>query len=326
MDTIAQIKKPISDELKYFEQTFRVSMDTKVPLLKRIVNYLVKRKGKQIRPIFVFLVAKMISPEKFGERTYRAASLIELIHTGSLIHDDVVDDSNKRRGFFSLNALWKNKIAVLVGDFLFSKSLLLSLENDDFDLLKIVSESLRDMAEGELLQLERARTLRIDEETYYEIIRKKTATLIASCCAIGAAAADASHEEIKQMKNFGSLIGMAFQIKDDLLDFQDQSLIGKPTNTDIKDKKITLPMIYVLNRASKKDRIWLINSIKNHHRDKNRVHEVMEFVKNNGGIEYATAKMNEFCKNALQLINNYQISPFRNSLESMVAYVVERKK
>jgi octaprenyl-diphosphate synthase len=302
-------------------------MNTKVPLLKRIVSYLVKRKGKQMRPIFVFLVAKMISSENFGSRTYRGASLIELIHTGSLIHDDVVDDSNKRRGFFSLNALWKNKIAVLVGDFLFSKSLLLSLENEDFDLLKIVSESLRDMTEGELLQLEKTRTLKVDETTYYEIIQKKTATLISSCCAIGAASVGGSEKVIDDMKRFGSLVGMAFQIKDDLFDYTvNNLLVGKPTSVDIKEQKITLPMIYVLNKASKEERKWLINSIKKHHHDKKRVRAVMDFVRENGGIQYATSKMNEFCENALALLKNYPHSPYKESLESLVNYVVERKK
>jgi octaprenyl-diphosphate synthase len=324
MNTIAKIKQPILEEMELFESKFKDSMVTKVPLLNRITHYIVRRKGKQMRPMFVFLVAKMVSDGKFEERTYRGASLIELIHTGSLVHDDVVDDSNQRRGFFSINALWKNKIAVLVGDFLFSKSLLLSLDNDDFDLLKIVSNSLKDMTEGELLQIEKARRLDITEEVYFEIIRQKTATLIASCCAIGAASVGSEVDEIKKMQQFGELIGIAFQIKDDLFDYS-EAKIGKPTGIDIKEQKMTLPLIYALNNCSEKERKWLINSVKKYNKNKKRVREVIAFVKEKGGIEYTISKMQEYQKKALQILEDYPNSPYKDSLLTMVNYVIERK-
>ena len=324
MNAVAKIKQPILEEMELFESKFKDSMASKVPLLNRITHYIVRRKGKQMRPMFVFLVAKMVSDGKFEERTYRGASLIELIHTGSLVHDDVVDDSNRRRGFFSINALWKNKIAVLVGDFLFSKSLLLSLDNDDFDLLKIISNSLKDMTEGELLQIEKARRLDITEEVYFEIIRQKTATLIASCCAIGAASVGSNEDEIKKMRLFGELIGISFQIKDDLFDYS-EAKIGKPTGIDIKEQKMTLPLIYTLNNCSEKDRKWLINSVKKHNKNKKRVKEVIAFVKEKGGIEYTASKMNEYQKKALEILEDYPDSSYKDSLLTMVNYVIERK-
>ena len=324
MKLVEQIKQPILEEMELFESKFRDSMTTKVPLLNRITHYIVRRKGKQMRPMFVFLVAKMVSNGKFEERTYRGASIIELIHTGSLVHDDVVDDSNRRRGFFSINALWKNKIAVLVGDFLFSKSLLLSLDNDDFDLLKIISNSLKDMSEGELLQIEKARKLDITEEVYFEIIRQKTATLIASCCAIGAASVGSQKEEVEKMRLFGELIGIAFQIKDDLFDYTDAK-IGKPTGIDIKEQKMTLPLIYTLNNCSAKEKKWLMNSVKNHNKNKKRVKEVITFVKEKGGIEYTTAKMKEYQSKALEILETYPNSTYKDSLLTMVNYVIERK-
>ena len=253
-----------------FEQKFRLAMASKVPLLNRITHYIVTRKGKQMRPMFVFLVAKMVSNGEVLDRTYRGASVIELIHTATLVHDDVVDDSNKRRGFFSINALWKNKIAVLIGDYLLSKGLLLSIDNNDFDLLKIISVAVREMSEGELLQIEKARRLDITEAVYYEIIRQKTATLIAACCSLGAASVKPGSEDVETMRKFGELIGMAFQIKDDLFDYGTNS-IGKPVGIDIKEQKMTLPLIHVLNIVSKKDKNWLINSIKNHNKNKKRV-------------------------------------------------------
>ncbi|WP_347173574.1 polyprenyl synthetase family protein [Polaribacter uvawellassae] len=324
MKPVEQIKLPIKNEMELFEEKFKESMLTKVPLLNRITYYIVRRKGKQMRPMFVFLVAKMVSDGGFDERTYRGASVVELIHTATLVHDDVVDDSNRRRGFFSVNALWKNKIAVLVGDFLLSKGLLLSIDNEDFDLLKLISIAVREMSEGELLQIEKARKLDITEEVYFEIIRKKTATLIAACCGIGAASVGANQETVQQMRKFGEYIGIAFQIKDDLFDYTDAK-IGKPTGIDIKEQKMTLPLIYTLNTCSEKDKKWIINSVKKYNKDKKRVKEVITFVKENGGIEYTTSKMNDYKNRALAILENYPKSPYKDSLIQMIDYVVERK-
>ncbi|MCP4884225.1 MAG: polyprenyl synthetase family protein [Flavobacteriales bacterium] len=325
MKTVEQIKLPILKEMEFFETKFKASMISNVSLLNRITHYIVRRKGKQMRPMFVFLVAKMVSNGQFKERTYRGASIIELIHTATLVHDDVVDDSNRRRGFFSLNALWKNKIAVLVGDYLLSKGLLLSIDNDDFDLLKHISIAVREMSEGELLQIEKARRLDITEEVYFDIIRKKTATLIAACTAIGAASVDAPKDEVESMRKFGELIGISFQIKDDLFDYSEKK-IGKPTGIDIKEQKMTLPLIYTLNHCSKKKRKWLINSVKNHNKNKDRVKEVIEFVKQNGGIEYTEAKMKEYQLAAIKILKEYPTSPYKASLLTMVNYVIDREK
>ena len=324
MNFVEQIKQPIISEIELFEEKFKGAMLSKVPLLNRITYYIVRRKGKQMRPMFVFLVAKMVSDGGFDERTYRGASVVELIHTATLVHDDVVDESNRRRGFFSLNAIWKNKIAVLVGDFLLSKGLLLSIDNEDFDLLKLISIAVREMSEGELLQIEKARKLDITEEVYFEIIRKKTATLIAACCGIGAASVGANKDTVQQMRKFGEYIGMAFQIKDDLFDYYDGK-IGKPTGIDIKEKKMTLPLIYTLNTCSSKEKSWLINSIKKHNRDKKRVKEVISFVKENGGIEYTTSKMNDYKNKAIAILENYPASEYKTSLIRMIDYVVERE-
>ena len=307
-----------------FETRFKDAMVSKVPLLNRITHYIVRRKGKQMRPMFVFLVAKMVSNGKVIDRTYRGASVIELIHTATLVHDDVVDDSNRRRGFFSINALWKNKIAVLVGDYLLSKGLLLSIDNDDFDLLKLISIAVREMSEGELLQIEKARRLDITEEVYFEIIRQKTATLIAACTGIGAASVGAKQEEIDKMRKFGEYIGIAFQIKDDLFDYTDAK-IGKPTGIDIKEQKMTLPLIYTLNNCSEKEKKWLINSVKNYNKDKKRVKEIIAFVKQNGGIEYTIAQMKNYQKKALEILDAYPDSDYKNSLIMMVDYVINRK-
>lgn len=325
MKVVEQIKNPIAYEMELFEQKFQLSMSSKVALLNRITHYIVNRKGKQMRPMFVFLVAKMVSEGEVNERTYRGASVIELIHTATLVHDDVVDDSNRRRGFFSVNALWKNKIAVLIGDFLLSKGLLLSIDNGDFDLLKIISIAVREMSEGELLQIEKARKLDITEDIYYEIIRQKTATLIAACCSLGAASVKPQSQHVDTMRKFGELIGMAFQIKDDLFDYGDAQ-IGKPTGIDIKEQKMTLPLIYALNNATKKDKKWLINSIKNHNKNTKRVKEVITYVKDNGGLEYAIKKMKAFQEEALLLLKDYPNSEFKKSLELMVSYVIDRKK
>lgn len=325
MKTVELIKLPIQKEMEFFEVKFKASMISNVSLLNRITHYIVRRKGKQMRPMFVFLVAKMVSNGDFKERTYRGASIIELIHTATLVHDDVVDDSNRRRGFFSLNALWKNKIAVLVGDYLLSKGLLLSIDNDDFDILKHISIAVREMSEGELLQIEKSRQLDITKDIYFDIIRKKTATLIAACTAIGATSVDADKDVVEKMREFGELIGIAFQIKDDLFDYSDQK-IGKPTGIDIKEQKMTLPLIYTLNHCSKKEKKWLINSVKNHNKDKKRVKEVIAFVKQSGGIEYTIKKMKEYQQNALKILDSYPDSPYKNSLITLVNYVIEREK
>ncbi|MDG2356819.1 MAG: polyprenyl synthetase family protein [Polaribacter sp.] len=324
MNLVEQIKQPILLEMELFEEKFKDFMLSKVPLLNRITYYIVRRKGKQMRPMFVFLVAKMVSDGGFDERTYRGASVVELIHTATLVHDDVVDDSNRRRGFFSVNALWKNKIAVLVGDFLLSKGLLLSIDNEDFDLLKLISIAVREMSEGELLQIEKARKLDITEDIYFDIIRKKTATLIAACCGIGAASVGANKDTVQQMRKFGEYIGIAFQIKDDLFDYYDGQ-IGKPTGIDIKEQKMTLPLIYALNTCSSKEKSWLINSIKKYNRDKKRVKEVITFVKKSGGIEYAISKMNDYKKKAMAILENYPKSRYKDALLTMIDYVVARK-
>ena len=325
MKIVARIKQPIDVEMEHFEKKFSNAMSSKVALLNRITHYVVNRKGKQMRPMFIFLIAKMCNEGEMNERTYRGASVIELIHTATLVHDDVVDDSNRRRGFFSLNALWKNKIAVLVGDFLLSKGLLLCIDNDDFDLLKIISVAVREMSEGELLQIEKARKLDITEAVYFEIIRQKTATLIAACCAMGAKAVHANEDEVENLRQFGELIGLAFQIKDDLFDYGDEK-IGKPTGIDIKEQKMTLPLIYALNNCSSEKKKWLINSVKNHNRDKKRVKEVIGFVKETGGLAYATTKMKSYQQKALALLEKYPNSPYKESLVLMVNYVIDRKK
>ena len=325
MQEVVKIRQPIIEEMDRFEEKFKAAMASNVSLLNRITYYIASRKGKQMRPMFVFLVAKLLGEGKIEERTYRGASIIELIHTASLVHDDVVDRSERRRGFFSINALWKNKIAVLVGDYFFSKGLLLSLDHDDFDLLKIVSEAVREMSQGELLQLEKARRLDIDEPIYYDIIRQKTATLIAACCAMGAASVGSSKEDIERFQSFGEYAGMAFQIKDDLFDYGDDR-IGKPTGIDIKEQKMTLPLIHVLNKVDKKQRNWLIDSVKHHNTDKNRVKEVIQFVKDQGGLEYAERQMIHYKDAALELLSKYPDNEYKETLANLVTYVVDRKK
>lgn len=325
MQEVVKIRQPIIEEMDRFEEKFKAAMASNVSLLNRITYYIASRKGKQMRPMFVFLVAKLLGEGKIEERTYRGASIIELIHTASLVHDDVVDGSERRRGFFSINALWKNKIAVLVGDYFFSKGLLLSLDHDDFDLLKIVSEAVREMSQGELLQLEKARRLDIDEPVYYDIIRQKTATLIAACCAMGAASVGSSKEEIERFHSFGEYAGMAFQIKDDLFDYGDDR-IGKPTGIDIKEQKMTLPLIHVINKVDKKQRSWLIDSVKRHNTDKKRVKEVIQFVKEQGGLEYAERQMIHYKDAALELLSKYPDNEYKEALANLVTYVIDRKK
>ncbi|MEM8847230.1 MAG: polyprenyl synthetase family protein [Bacteroidota bacterium] len=325
MKIVSQIKEPIAHEMELFEEKFHESMSSKVALFNRITYYIVNRKGKQMRPMFVFLTAKLLNEGSVNERTYCGASIIELIHTASLVHDDVVDESHKRRGFFSINALWKNKIAVLVGDFLFSRGVLVALDDKNYDLLHIISNAVRDMSEGELLQIEKARLLDITEEVYYDIIRQKTATLIAACCSMGACSVKPDTEHVETFRKFGELCGMAFQIKDDLFDYGAEK-IGKPTGIDIKEQKMTLPLIYALNQSTPEKRRWLINSIKNHNKNKKRVREVIAYVKEMGGLDYAVTKMLAFKDEALTLLNTYPDSQYKDSLTLMVNYVVERKK
>lgn len=309
--------------MKIFESKFYGAMKTNVSLLDRIMQYIVRRKGKQMRPMFVFLTAKLIG--ETTERTYRGASMIELIHTASLVHDDVVDDSDMRRGFFSINALWQNKIAVLVGDYLLSKSVLLATENKDFDLLTVVSTAIREMSEGELLQIEKARNLDITEEIYFEIIRQKTATLIAACCEAGARSVGCSEEMAAKMNRFGELVGIAFQIKDDLFDYTSTNLIGKPIGIDIKEQKMTLPLIYSINTANKTEKRWLIRSVKKHNHNKKRVNEVIEYVKTHGGLNYARQAMYDYRDKALRILDEFPDSEAKTSLTTLLNYVVERK-
>ena len=324
MSIVSKIKYPIKDEMKLFEKKFKQSLQSKVPLLDRIMHYIIKRKGKQMRPMFVFLTAQLFG--EVNDKSYRAASLIELLHTATLVHDDVVDEANLRRGFFSVNALWKNKIAVLVGDFLLSKGLLLSVENEDYDLLKIVSSAVKDMSEGELLQIEKARKLDIEESVYFDIIRKKTAVLISSCCACGASSMNQNKEIIKKLYLFGEKVGIAFQIKDDLFDYTQSSFIGKPTGIDIREQKMTLPLIYTLNNVDKKTKNGIINTVKNHHKNDKKVAELIVLVKDTGGLKYASEIMKNYQKEALTILSEFPDSDAKNSLELLVDYVINRKK
>ena len=323
MMTLEQIKKPISHEMEEFETKFREAMRSRVSLLDKIMHYIVKRKGKQMRPMFVFLSAGVTG--KITEATYRGASLIELLHTATLVHDDVVDDSNLRRGFFSINALWKNKIAVLVGDYLLSKGLLLSIDNNDFDLLKIVSEAVREMSEGELLQIEKARKLDIDEAVYFDIISRKTAALIAACCSVGAASADAGNDMIEHLKETGKIIGIAFQVKDDLFDYELSNKTGKPTGIDIKESKMTLPLIYSLSVSSASEKRYIINIVKNHNTDDKKVKEVLDFVDRKKGLAYAREKMFGFRDEAIARIQTYPDNEYRRSLTELVNFTIERE-
>ncbi len=323
MPSIDEIKKPIDKEIDAFEEKFKVSMHSKVPLLDRITHYIVKRKGKQIRPMFVFFAANVCGG--ITEATYRGAALVELLHTASLVHDDVVDNSFQRRGFFSINALWKNKIAVLVGDYLLAKGLLLSINNNDFSLLKIVSTAVEQMSEGELLQIEKVRRMDISEAVYYEVIRQKTASLIASCCACGAASAGADNETIAKMHLFGEKIGIAFQIKDDLFDFGLDD-VGKPKGIDIKEKKVTLPLIFALNNASKSDKKRIINLVKNHKDEPAKINEIINFVNQSGGLAYAEAQMQTYQDEAFKILATFPESLSKTGLENLVRFTTERKK
>ncbi len=320
--TLNQIKAPISSELEVFEKKFRESMKSRVALFDVIMSYIVKRKGKQMRPIFVLLSARLFGP--ISDKSYRGAALVELLHTATLVHDDVVDVSFTRRGFFSINALWQNKIAVLVGDYLLSKGLLLALKNKDFDLLTILSEAVEAMSEGELLQLEKARRLDITEDIYFDIISKKTASLIANCCAIGSASAGADSLDITKMHEFGMKVGIAFQIKDDLFDYGSDD-VGKPLAIDIKERKMTLPLIYALGKATYLEKRKIMSIIKNNNNDKKKVAYVLDFVKHMGGISYATQKMIDYQNDALKILESFTKPNESIHLKNLVEYVVGRK-
>jgi octaprenyl-diphosphate synthase len=324
VSVVNDIKRPIAMEMEEFEQRFRLSMKSNVSLVDKIMHYIIKRKGKQMRPMFVFLSAKLFG--EIGDSSYHAASLIELLHTATLVHDDVVDDASHRRGFFSLNALWKNKIAVLVGDYLLSRGLLLAVDEGEFDILRIVSNAVRKMSEGELLQMEKTRTLNLDESIYFDIINAKTATLIAACCAAGASSAGQDKETVEKLRLLGEKTGIAFQIKDDLFDYGFGVDIGKPTGIDIKEKKTTLPLIYGLNQASYLERRKIVNYVKNHNENPKKVAYVIDFVKNSGGVEYSIDKMNEYTNQAKQILSELPQNKANDSLVQLIDYTVTRKK
>ena len=320
---LKDIQSPIASELKEFEQRFKESMRSNVPLLNRITQYVLKQKGKQMRPMFVFLSAGLCGT--INDSTYRAASLVELLHTASLIHDDVVDDANERRGFFSVNALWKNKIAVLLGDFLLSKGMSLSVQHNELNLLKVMSDAVEEMSEGELLQIEKARKLDIQEEVYFEVIRKKTASLIAACCACGASSTEADQDTIERLRLFGEKVGIAFQIKDDLFDFGLDD-IGKPVGNDIKEKKMTLPLIYALQQTNSSEKRRIINLVKNHSENKEKVAEVINFVKSSGGMSYAQQKMLHYQQEAFDILASFPDNSYKTGLEQLVRFTTDRNK
>jgi Geranylgeranyl pyrophosphate synthase len=322
MSSISKIQVPIQNEMSKFEEIFKDSMKSKISLLNIITNYILRRKGKQMRPMFVFLTAKLNG--EITDRTYTAASLIELLHTATLVHDDVVDESFERRGFFSINALWRTKIAVLMGDYLLAKGLLLSVDHKAYDLLEIVSEAVREMSEGELLQIQRSRTMNITREQYFEIIRKKTATLISSCTACGAKSVGGNQESVDRMKLFGEYVGISFQIKDDLFDYQAKSIIGKPTGNDIKNKKLTLPLIYALENSTASEKRSILRTISKHNKNTNKIKIVVDFVQSKGGIEFASKTMLEYKDKAIDLLAVYPDSETKKSLIELVNYTIER--
>ena len=323
MSKVYDIRKPIEHEMEVFEEKFSKLMLSSVPLLNRITHYIIKRKGKQMRPMLIFLCSKLLNSGNLNEKVYRGASVIELIHTATLIHDDVVDESNKRRGFFSINAIWKNKIAVLVGDFLLSKGMLLCIDNKDYDILDVISESVKQMSEGELLQIEKSKKLDIDEETYFEIIKKKTASLISSCCKIAAISVGSKPNEIKKIARLGLNIGIAFQIKDDLFDYG-KKRIGKPRGIDIKQKKLTLPLIYTINKVERREKKWLISSLKKSKKNKALINQIISLVKETGGLNYAIEKMNMYHKLALDELETFDDCSYKDSLIKMINYVIQR--
>lgn len=324
MKTTSEIKSVINDELKDFNKEFSKSMKSNISLLNIVTNYLLKRKGKQIRPVLVFLSAKLIG--KPGKSTQVAASLIELLHTATLVHDDVVDDANERRGFLSINALWKSKVAVLLGDYLLAKGLLLSVENKEYDILEITSEAVREMSEGELLQIQKTRKLNITEEEYFNIITKKTATLLAACTASGARSVTTDVELIQKMKDFGLNLGIAFQIKDDLFDYEKGSVTGKPKGNDIKEKKLTLPLIHALENAEKKKKKYILKLISKKSSNRNTYNEIFEFVHQENGVSYAVKKMTEYKNKSLAILSEFPDNEIRATLENLVNYIVDRKK
>ena len=314
---------PIQSELVAFESYFKDSMKSDVALLDKVTQYIVKRKGKQMRPMFVFLTAKMLG--EINQVTYDATTLVELLHTATLVHDDVVDDANERRGFFSVNALWKNKIAVLVGDYMLSRILLLSIEKENLELLEVVARAVREMSEGELLQIEKARDLNIDEEIYFEVIRKKTASLISTCCEAGAISVHAN-EHKEKMRKFGELIGLAFQIKDDIFDYGSGEYIGKPTGIDIREQKMTLPLIYVMNHSSPEIRKELMYIMKNEYDVSAKIKRVIQIVIEYGGIQYATQKMQSIAQEALEILDDFPDNDAKNALIGLVHYTMNREK
>ncbi len=318
------IKAPIKDELKEFENYFRKTIQSDIPLLSVIINYILRKKGKQMRPMFVFLTAKMCG--EFNESTYMAASSIELLHTATLVHDDVVDESYERRGSFSINALWKNKLAVLVGDYILAKGLLLNLDNDKYSFLQLISRSVKDLSEGEILQMRKSLKLNVDYDTYFEIIRKKTASLIATSMAIGAASVTDDKAVREQMFEIGMDIGIAFQIKDDIFDYQSKGLLGKPTGNDIKEKKITLPLLYVLENSTPKEKRRILNEVKRKNKHTSKVQELIKLVVDRGGLDYAHEQMNLYKDKAISKIKELPESDARNSLVELVNYVTTRKK
>jgi octaprenyl-diphosphate synthase len=326
MISVDQIKDCVKNEMVIFEERFKESLKSDVALLDKITLYVIKRQGKQMRPMFVFLTAKALNNNQVSDSTYTAASMIELLHTATLVHDDVVDDSNERRGFFSVNALWKNKIAVLVGDYLLSRGLLLSVDKNEFRLLQIVSTAVKEMSEGELLQIEKARKLDITEEVYFDIIRQKTASLIASCCAAGAASVTNDEATISKLKRFGELVGLAFQIKDDIFDYGDGDKIGKPTGNDIRERKMTLPLIYALKTASEETRRELINIVKNHNEEGKHIKRAIKLVVDSGGVKYAYDKMIVIKNEALALLKDLAESEAKTALTGLVEYTVYREK
>jgi octaprenyl-diphosphate synthase len=324
MSALNKIKAPIKDEMSKFEPYFRNQLKTKIPLLSIITNYIIRRKGKQMRPMLVFLTARLHG--EISDATFMAATLIELLHSATLIHDDVVDETYQRRGIYSINALWKSKIAVLVGDFFLSKGLLIALDNDQIGTLKIVSNAVKEMSEGELLQIEKSRKLDITEEVYFDIIKKKTATLITACTKAGAYSVDAPEDDIERMRQFGENLGIAFQIRDDLFDYENNTLIGKPTGNDIKEKKMTLPLIYALHNSSSSEKRKILTMVRRHNKNDKKIKEIIQFVKDKGGIEYTEKIMMEYGSRALEVLDSYPDSEGKESLKEMVNYTVKRKK
>lgn len=322
MIKLENIRKPVNLEMKEFDRRFKKTVSSNIPLLNMVTRYVLRPKGKQIRPLFVFLSSKLTGD--ISESSYTAASLIELMHTATLVHDDVVDESNERRGVFSINAIWKSKVAVLLGDYLLARGLILAVEKKDYDLLQIVSNASREMSEGELLQIQKTRSLNIDTNTYYEVIRKKTASLIAACTACGAKATGADQAVVDRVYEMGLHIGMAFQIKDDLFDYQSPGLIGKPTGNDIKEKKFTLPLIFALNQAGSSQRKLIIRKIKNGNRSQHVVNEVISFVSEMGGIEFAVTKMENYRNQAMDILLSFPESPARDALSDLVEFTISR--